>query len=245
MDIRTEHVDIPCTQGGTMKGYLARPTEPGPHPCVIVWMEIFGINSHIRDVVERIAAEGYVTLAADFFHRTMPGVELDYDDAGMAQGMEAMGKLDVDEMILDAKDAREFVTSQSDTTDKVGVIGFCIGGHVTYLTATMIAFEAQASFYGGGIAAPVGIGDKAPTILLTPRIQGKMVCFFGAEDSMIPADQVEAIQEALDDGGVEHEVHVYEGADHGFFCDQRATYNEAAAKDAWEKVKTLFAEELR
>ena len=93
MEITTENVSIDVGDT-TMGGYLARPAEGGDRPAVIVWMEIFGINSHIRDVTERVAAEGYVALAPDFFHRTLPGVELGYDDEGMAEGMKGLGALD-------------------------------------------------------------------------------------------------------------------------------------------------------
>src|SRR5262245_18348892 len=84
MQITTERVQVPLQGGGTMGGYLVRPAKGGPHPAVVVYMEIFGINSHIRDVTERVAREGYLALAPDYFHRTGPGVELGYDDAGLA-----------------------------------------------------------------------------------------------------------------------------------------------------------------
>ena len=79
----------------------------------------------------------------------------------------------------------------------------------------------------------------------TPGIGGRILCFFGAEDGMIPSDQVDAVRSALESAGTRHEVIVYPGADHGFFCDQRATYQKEAASDAWGRVKTLFGEELK
>ena len=87
MEITTERIEIAPESGGTMGGYLARPTEPGHRPAVLVFMEIFGINAHIRDVTERVAREGYVALAPDYFHRTGPGAEYGYDDEGFAKGM--------------------------------------------------------------------------------------------------------------------------------------------------------------
>ena len=243
MEITTENVSIEVG-GATMGGYLARPAEGGERPAVIVWMEIFGVNGHIRDVTERVAREGYVALAPDFFHRTLPGIELGYDDEGFAEGMKGLGPLDVDEMIADQKAAIAHVRALEGVTGKVGVMGFCIGGHMTYLTACENDVAAAASFYGGGIAAPQGPGGKASTISRTPGISGRILCLFGGEDALIPKDQVDAIRAALGDAGIDHEVVVYAGADHGFHCDQRASYNEAASKDAWERVKTLFAQEL-
>ena len=90
MGIKTEKVNIDVG-GASMGAYLAKPEGSGPHPAVIVYMEIFGINSHIRDVTERVAREGYVAIAPDYFHRTGPGVEYGYDDAGMAAGMKLLG----------------------------------------------------------------------------------------------------------------------------------------------------------
>ena len=246
MEIQTERVEIPLDGGGSMGGYLARPAEGGEHPAILVFMEIFGINSHIRDVTERIAGEGYVALAPDYFHRTGPGVELGYDDAGMAEGMKMLGALTADEMTHDASAALAFLRSRADVrSDRIGATGFCIGGHMTYLTACATDIQAAASFYGGGIAAPQGPGGGASTVSRTPEMGGKIICFFGGQDAMIPQDQVDAIRNALEAASGSAEVIVYPDADHGFNCDQRATYHEASAKDAWKRMLDLFAEELR
>src|SRR5262245_65094303 len=100
MEIKTERVHI-NVDGKTMGGYLARPADGEPRPAVMVFMEIFGINSHIREVTERVAREGYVALAPDYFHRTGPGVEYGYDEKGMAGGMKLLAQLKADEMIAD------------------------------------------------------------------------------------------------------------------------------------------------
>ena len=168
MEIQTERVSIPVG-GAAMPAYLARPKSGGPHPGVIVWMEIFGINSHIRDVTERVAREGYVAVAPNFFHRTNPTLEVGYDEAGMAAGIAEMGKLRADQMIADAQAALAWLRARPDTTDKTGVMGFCIGGHMTYLTAAVTNVAAAASFYGGGIAAPQGPGGQpSPIQRFTP-----------------------------------------------------------------------------
>jgi carboxymethylenebutenolidase len=245
MDISTEQVEISLEGGGAMGGYLARPSQGKRHPAVLVFMEIFGINAHIRDVVERVAREGYVALAPDFFHRTGPGVEYGYDDEGMAKGMAMMSELDADQMVSDANAALEYLRDRAFVDcDNRGCMGFCIGGHMTYLTACETDVKAAASFYGGGIAAPEGMGGKESTLARTGKIKGKILCLFGEQDGFIPSDQVDAIQAALTEAGTDHEVVVYPGADHGFFCDQRATYQKEAATDAWERVKSLFAEKL-
>lgn len=245
MDITSERVQIPQPGAQAFGGYLARPEAGGPYPAVVVYMEIFGVNSHIRDVTERVAREGYVAIAPDYFHRTGPGVELGYDDAGMAAGMKLLGGLSADEMIADARATLAYLRGRDDVKgDAIGAMGFCIGGHMTYLTACTTDVQAAAAFYGGGIAAPKGPGGAESTVSRTPGIQGRILCLFGGQDAMIPQDQVDRVRQAIADAGVRGEVVVYDDADHGFFCDQRATWNEQAAADAWERVKRLFAEEL-
>jgi len=245
MKIQTERVQIPLAGGGQMGGYLARPEAGGPHPAVLVFMEIFGVNSHIRDVTERVAREGYLALAPDYFHRTGPGAEYGYDDAGFGAGMKLLGALQADEMLADAKAALAWLRGRKDVRgDRIGCMGFCIGGHMTYLTACETDVRAAASFYGGGIAAPQAPGGAPSTLDRTGKLKGKILCLFGAKDGFIPMEQVEAVRGALAKAKTRHEVVVYPDADHGFFCEQRASYQEKAAKDAWEKLKKLFREEL-
>jgi carboxymethylenebutenolidase len=209
-------------------------------------MEIFGVNDHIRDVTRRVAAEGYVALAPDYFHRTGPGIQLGYDDEGMAEGMKHLGQLQANQMIADARDAIGFLRARGDVVgNRIGAMGFCIGGHMTYLTACETDIVAAASYYGGGIAAPQGPGGAEPTVARTPKIKGRIECYFGGQDTMIPMDQVDAIRKALADADIDHDVVVYPEADHGFHCDQRASYHEASAKDAWRRTLALFDEKLR
>ncbi len=244
MEIQTERVAI-AVNGQSMGGYLARPEGAGPYPGVLVFMEIFGVNSHIRDVTERVAREGYVALAPDYFHRVAPGVEYGYDETGFSEGMKLLASLKADEMIADARAAYSFLDSRPEVKKgKVGCMGFCIGGHMAYLTACETDVRATASFYGGGIAAEQGPGGAPSTLSRTSKIKGRILCLFGAKDAYIPMDQVEKIKAALQQHGIRHEVVVYPEADHGFFCDQRSSYHKASAEDAWERVKKLFAEEL-
>lgn len=246
MSIKTEELEITTSAGETMGAYLARPEGDAALPAILVFMEIFGINDHIRDVTRRVAAEGYVALAPDYFHRTGPGIELDYDEAGMAEGMKHLGQLEADQMIADVRDAIGALRARRDVRGgRIGAMGFCIGGHMTYLAACETDLRAAAAYYGGGIAAPQGPGGGPSTISRTPGIRGRIQCYFGADDSMIPMEQVDAIREALADARVDHDVRVYEGVDHGFNCDQRASHDAAAAADAWRRSFEMFDEKLR
>ena len=244
MEITTERANV-TVDTQTMGAYLARPSAPGTYPAVLVFMEIFGVNSHIRAVTERVAAEGYVALAPDFFHRTGPGVEYGYDETGIAEGIKLLNQLQADEMIADARASLSFLKRKNYVRgDRIGAIGFCVGGHMTYLTACETEVKAAASFYGGGIAGPQGFGGGPSTLSRTGKIGGRIVCLFGEKDAAIPLDQVDAIRAELNTHNIAHEVVVYPGAEHGFFCDQRGSYNADAAADAWERVTALFAAEL-
>jgi carboxymethylenebutenolidase len=245
MEIRSEDVVIPMAGGHSMGAYCARPDDDGPRPAVLVFMEIFGVNAHLRDVADRVACEGYVALAPDYFHRTGPGAEFAYDEAGMALGMERLGALTADEMVADIHGAVDYLRSQPGVRgDRIGAIGFCIGGHMAYLAACESDIQAAASFYGGGITAAKGPGGGASTLSKSPGIKGRVLCFFGGQDAMIPKGQVTKIRAALKAAGPQHEVRVYPEADHGFHCDQRPSYHEESAKDAWARSCALFVETL-
>ncbi len=245
MALETTSVEIPVSGGGTMGAYLARPEGDARLPGILVFMEIFGINQHIRAVTERIAEAGYVALAPDYFHRTGPGIQLGYDDDGMAEGMKHLGQLEADSMIADARDAIAFLRATDGVKgESIGAMGFCIGGHMTYLTACETDIKAAAAYYGGGIAAPSGPGGGPSTLSRSDKIKGKLICYFGGKDTMIPQDQVSAVREALDKNGGGHEVIVYPEADHGFNCDLRESYHEASAEDAWSRTLALFSANL-
>ncbi|WP_421658781.1 dienelactone hydrolase family protein [Leptothermofonsia sp. ETS-13] len=224
--------------------YLAEPKGEGVFPAVIVIQEIFGVNSHIRDVTERIAKEGYVAIAPAIYQRTAPGFEVGYSQEETILGRKYKDLTKADELLSDIQAAITYLQAKPNVNENaIGSIGFCFGGHVVYLAATLPAIKATASFYGGGIATMTP-GGGPPTITHTQDIQGTIYLFFGVQDSLIPNDQADQIEAELQKHGIPHKVFRY-FAGHGFFCDQRADYNPDAAADAWEQVKQLFQRELR
>jgi carboxymethylenebutenolidase len=245
-NVRTESVKI-NVGGQEMLAHLALPEAAGPRPAVLVFQEIFGVNPHIRDVANRIAAEGYVAIAPDYHHRAWPtGTEIPYGEAGMKEGMKVIPKLSADGMSADIEATIGYLKTRKEANaGKLGAIGFCIGGHAAFFAAATQPIAATASFYGGGIAT-FGPGGGPATVEKAGGIKGRIVLFFGKEDPMIPQDQVQKIESTLAEHEVRHEVVVYDGASHAFFCDvkERGSYREGPAKDAWERVKKLFAEEL-
>lgn len=244
MQVVHERVKVPVGSL-SMPAYLARPTAPGTYPAVLVFMEIFGINHHIRSVADRVAAEGYVALALDVFHRTAPGIELKYDADGLTRGIELMNKVTTTEAMADVAGARAYLAGRSEVGGRgTGAMGFCFGGHLAYLSACEQPIAAAASFYGGGIAGGSPGNDGPPTIARTPKITGRVLCLFGENDGYIPKEQVNAIKDALAAANVRHEVVVYPKVGHGFFCDERSDYDATSADDAWSRVTALFKSEL-
>jgi carboxymethylenebutenolidase len=236
METRTTQLQVK-TPDGTMPAFVAEPTAPGRYPGVLVIMEIFGVNNHIQEVTRRIAGEGYVALAPDLFYRSAPGVIIPYAD--IPKGIEQMSKLRDDKIVQDLGAAIDSLTGRQNVAGpKVGITGFCMGGRVSFLAACDLAerIAAAAPFYGGGT---VGLLPKAD------KIRAPLHLFFGERDGFIPQDQVKAIDAKLRELKKTYKLDNYAGADHGFFCNDRASYDEKAAADAWTKLKAFFKENLR
>ena len=220
--------------------YLAQPQAPGSYPGIVVLQEIFGVNSHIREVTERIAKLGYVAIAPALYQRQAPGFETGYTPQDIEIGRDYAMQTTASELLGDIQSAIDYLkTLPQVTKDGFGCIGFCFGGHVTYLAATLPDIKAAASFYGAGITTRT-FGGGNPTLTRTPEIKGTIYAFFGTEDPSIPLEQVDQIENELEKYNISHRVFRYDGAEHGFFCDHRASYNPQAAADAWEQVKQLF-----
>ena len=228
--VKTETISI-SNQGDQFSGYLAKPTQ-NIRGGILVVQEIFGVNSHIRDVTERIAKEGYIALAYDAFWRTDPGIVLEYDEEGAKKGREIREKVSLDQATADMKACLEAMKVFPELDGKkLGVIGFCMGGQYGYLAATRIHPAAISSFYGGGIA---DILNEAGNIRTPIQFH------FGEKDTAIPMSDVEKIKEALQNNS-NAEIFVYPEADHGFHCDKRSSYHSESAKKAWRRSMDLFA----
>lgn len=243
-EIKTDSVKI-ANGSVEIQAYLAKPVAEEPLPGVVVLQEIFGVNDHIRDVTQRFAQEGYVAIAPALYQRQAPGFDTGYTAEDIKIGRQYKDKTRAEELLSDIQAAIDYLMNQTPTkADAIGCIGFCFGGHVAYLAATLPAIKATASFYGAGITTMTP-GGGTPTVTRTPEIKGTLYAFFGMQDASIPVEQVDEIEQALKQHQVPHRIFRYPDADHGFFCDQRASYNPAAAADAWNQVKQLFNQELQ
>ncbi len=223
--------------------YLAKPQGEGTYPGIVVLQEIFGVNAHIQEVTERIANLGYIAIAPALFQRQAPGFATGYTSEDIEVGRNyAWGQTKASELLSDIRSAIDYLKTLPEVKkDGFGCIGFCFGGHVAYLAASLPDIKATASFYGARITTTTP-GSGAPTINITSEIKGVLYAFFGTEDSSIPTEQVDQIEAELEKCQVKNRVFRYQNANHGFFCDRRASYNAQAAADAWEKVKELFGQ---
>lgn len=204
------------------QAWLAAP-EGDAKGIVVVMQEIFGVNDHIRRDTEKFADQGYIAVAPAVFDRIERDVELDYDSDGMDKGRSLVADLGWDGPVMDVNAAAEAAAQATDFGGPVFGVGYCWGGSLAWLAATRLGIPS-AGYYGGRTAALVDEQPKAPVML-----------HFGAKDKMIPMDDVNTIREAH--GAVP--VHVYD-ADHGFNCDARASFDQAAADHALQRTLSFF-----
>jgi carboxymethylenebutenolidase len=221
-----EQRTIESTDGTQIGAYQAKPAGT-PHAGIVVIQEIFGVNNHIRNVTDRFAADGYLALAPAMFDRRKKDVELGYTQDAIAQGREIAMTLKPDEILADVRGAIKALRHQG--CRKIGIVGFCFGGTVAWRAAASADVDAAVGYYGGGVYAARELKPKVPTAL-----------HFGDRDAHIPIDQVKAVA----DLHPEVEVHVY-AADHGFHCDERGSYDAAAAKQAYARTLEFFGKHLK
>lgn len=223
--VSTEMVELKVADGTVMQGYVARPVAGGAHPGLLVFQEAYGVNGHIRNVAERFAAEGYVAIAPELFHRTAPaGFAGAYGDFEAVRPHTQAVTNETAE--LDVRAAYEWLQSSAQVKpDSISCVGFCMGGRISFLTNSVLPLRAAISFYGGGIAQT--LLDRAE------KQKGPLLMLWGGLDKHITAEHRRAVTEALA-AQKKNFVHVeFAQADHGFFCDERSSYNPAAARQAW------------
>jgi carboxymethylenebutenolidase len=231
-------------EGQPMEGYLTQPEAEGRHPAVIVIQEVWGVNSHIQSVTDRLPSQGYVGLAPAMFHRE-GRMTLGLHEE-MQTAMARLGQCTDAGIVADVKAAVSYLKAQPFVDpNRIGIVGFCFGGRVAYLSAcTVPDLKASVAFYGGRILQPLGGSGPAP-IEQTANIQAPILGLFGETDqNPTPAD-VAKIAAELQKHGKSHEFHMYPGCGHGFHCDARASYRPEAAKDAWGKTLGWFEKYLK
>ena len=219
------HLTLTSADTFQLGAYRADP-QGAPKGAIVVIQEIFGVNSHIRSVCDRFAAEGYAAIAPALFDRQQRDFECGYSPEEVANARKFIANPDWALMAKDTQAAVEAVKS----VGPVGVVGFCMGGTVAFLAATRLdGVKAAGCYYGGKIVA---FADE------TPRCPTQM--HFGALDQGIPLADVETIMQKRPDC----EVFIYPDAGHGFHCDERASYHAPSAAQAWERTTGFLGKYL-
>jgi carboxymethylenebutenolidase len=224
-----QFIELTAKDGFKFPAYVAEPSGK-PKGAVVVVQEIFGVNSHIRSVADGYAADGYLAVAPATFHRVKQDVELGYTEDDMKAGFAlkmAVEGLPAPGVLQDLQAAVDYAAKAG----KVGIVGYCWGGLLTWRAAAKVSgLAAAAPYYGGGMTTPeeTALQPKVPVLV-----------HFGNNDHWIPLDTVEAFKKAHP----EVEVHVYE-CGHGFNCDQRGSYDAEAAKLARQRTIAFFAKHL-
>ncbi len=226
-----QFVDLKAADGHVFPAYVARPAG-AVKGAVVVLQEIFGVNSHIRSVADGYAAAGYVAVAPSTFQRVKAGVELGYTEADMGEGFgykTAVEALPAPGVMADIQAAVDHAAQVSG--GKVGIVGYCWGGLLVWRSAAQLqGLSAAVAYYGGGVTTPDEVARK-------PRVP--VMAHFGDQDHWIPLDSVKAFEQAHP----EVQCFVYQ-ANHGFNCDQRGSWNEAAATTARQRTLDFFAQHL-
>jgi carboxymethylenebutenolidase len=235
MTITTETIVLKSGDS-EMGAYIARP-ESGRAPGLIVLQEAFGVNDHIKDVAKRFAQQGYLAIAPELFHRTAPpGFAPDYGDfASLAPHMQG---LSTDGIAEDVRAAFSWLIQDAQCDrERIGSIGFCMGGRGSFIANAQLPLKAAVSFYGGGIA---------PNLLeFVPEESGPMLFFWGGLDTHIPPEQRRAVVDAMASAGKQCISVEVSDVGHGFFCDARQAYNANAARQAWALTISFLATYLK
>jgi carboxymethylenebutenolidase len=234
--IRTENISLQVSDGTTMNAYVAIPEGTAKAPGMLVFQEIFGVNPNIRDIAERFARQGYVTIAPELFHRTAPGFVGPYSDLQVC--MPHMQAMTPEGNIADARAAFDWLEKNPRVApNATASIGFCMGGRVSFLANSVLPLKAAVSFYGTAIAP--GFVSRAA------QQHGPVLFFWGGLDARITRDQTRAVVDAMTEAKKTFVNVDFSDADHGFFCDARANYKEAAAKQAWQLLVQFLATYVR
>jgi carboxymethylenebutenolidase len=221
-----QDIRLKASDNFELGGYRAQPSGT-PKGAVVVIQEIFGVNHHIRSVCDRLADEGYVAIAPAIFDRIEPDFTSGYSPDEIAVARKFVANPDWPAMLRDTQAAIDAVRS----IGPVGIIGFCLGGSIAYAAATKLSgLSAAIGYYGGAIARFADDKPEVPTQL-----------HFGEKDAGIPLSDVETIKAKRP----EVEVFIYAGAQHGFHCDERASYDQTSADIAWPRSMAFLAAHLK
>ncbi len=257
LPVQTGWLDIsvpagPGREPGTMRAYLARPQGPGTWPGVLIGFEMFGITGFVRSVADRFAAAGYLALVPDYYHwqsADSSPIVLAADADGRSRGLELISGLDRDLVRADARACLDTLAARPDSTGQAAIFGMSAGGHISFYAGTQLPLTALVLLYPGWLAtAGTGLSRTEPLLELAGQLARQrtpVLLLAGEDDHLFGPGEFDQIRAALATAGVQHELIVYPGTPHGFFCPERDTYRPAPAADAWARTTRLLTREFR
>ena len=217
-------IQLTAADGHKFSAYRAEP-KGKPKGALVVVMEIFGVNSHIKKVTDEYAADGYLAIAPAMFDRVQPGLDIGYTPADIEVGRGIMQKMKLDDALKDVQAAMKNVESAG----KIGIVGYCWGGTVAWKSACNLnGLACSIPYYGGGIPGLINEKPKCPVMFQ-----------WGETDHSIPLDKAKEVAAAHKD-----QIHHFYAAGHGFNCDQRGSYNAGASKTARERTLEFLSKHV-
>ena len=214
-------IELTASDGHKLGAYRAEATGGKPRGGIVVIQEIFGVNSHIKQVADGYAADGYLAIAPAMYDRLERNFDVGYTPPEIEKGRALRAKINLDDAMKDV----EAAVKEASKAGKVGIVGYCWGGFIAWMASARVpGLSASAPHYGGGILDNADIEPKVP-----------VMAHFGEKDAMIPVEGVKKLAEKHK----KHQVFIY-AADHGFVCDHRGSYDAAAAKLSRERTLGFF-----
>ncbi len=228
-------ITLSVKNANDMDAYVARPWGNGPFPAVMLFQEAYGVNNHIRKLADKIAGEGYLVVAPELFHRTAPaGFEAPYGDFAVV--MPHYQAMTTELIIDDVQATYDWLAAQDNVRkNKIGCVGFCLGGRVAFIANSAVPLAGSISFYGGGTHMVADLASK---------LHGPQLMFWGGKDQHIKPEHVQTVVDALKAAGKDYINVEISYADHAFFCDERPSYHPQAALEAWGMTKAFFKNKL-
>ncbi len=230
--------------------WFALPPVGQPRAGVLVLPEVFGVNAWLRSVAGRLALAGYAALAVPLFSRTAPLLELGYDQAALREGRSHKERTTTAGLLADLSLAADWLAQTlPPLSGGLGCVGFCFGGHVAMLAASLPRVRASCNFYGAGVATGRP-GGGPPTLEGVPAVEGRLLCVCGGQDALLPAEDRAAIDRVLHTAslgrppGRGHRLLTLEEAGHGFLCEARDDFHPAAAATGWQEMLIFLADSL-
>lgn len=237
--MRADTVRIEGHGGDQIEAYLARPTDVRSFGSVVVIHHLPGYDDTTKGFARRFADRGFAAIVPNLYSREAPGA--DPDDA--AAFVRSQGGVPDERLVGDVDGAARALRAIEGSNGKVGVIGYCSGGRQSFLSACSLRLDAAVDCYGGYVvnAPPADSPLKmAPVVDLAPNLSCPLLGLFGADDKSPSPEHVAQLDKVLSEHGKAHEFHSFEGAGHGFFASDRASYRTEAANEGWRLVFDFF-----